>query len=367
MSQKRTIKRTQLKHPRNRKKVGGADERLDVYEWSEFQKELENLTITTDPFPPITNGDGVCTFGDIGCQMNSLSKFAKNIQFEDAIQNITIIKPVEGTVIYDRHVVFAFNDDSAATDLDGLYNACMSTQGKITLASGYILGKVIVNQKTYNIGHYVALVCWFYGNTLQCSCYDPIYYVTNTNKRYRDNQGRVIQNAIKTWNKNNPEKLTNFYSISEFCRKGEQLDNEEGFVTTCPQYYVNAEYCMYYAMFFIVNFMICLKDNSGEHASTEKLFTDAVLKTYVIPMEELSRESTIETIKYKVVTTSFVLTSLLYFMFNLKDKVQLKSIPVKEVLKFKKRSERLIGFAMIPPKLDALLKEMVANLTTESV
>lgn len=149
------------------------------------------------------------------------------------------------------------------------------------------------------IGHVVSAIFWQTGDTLNCGIYDPMYFVRDRGEMYE--KGYIMPAAtfyvvLKFIAKEYGFKI-NIKNLSNFC-----IDSGKG--AACLQYYMNAEYCPIYSMYFFLMFA-----KNGFQCDDESL-RKTVLDTYVIDPRQMTRAETRDSLRFRIVTMSFILTVL---------------------------------------------------------
>ena len=128
--------------------------------------------------------------------------------------------------------------------------------------------------------------------------YDPLSY---RRKRTRANGDVYYDDFIHfrevlEWVKEEGGVKFDLHDLSAHCirRSEEEFD--------CPQYHMNAEYCYFYALHFLYAWAGIGKplDNAG--------FSAAVKASYIVAPSELSRKYTNDTLLFRVVLISFVVS-----------------------------------------------------------
>lgn len=168
------------------------------------------------------------------------------------------------------------------------------------------------------MAHGIAYIAWKDKKQKHFAFYDPLSYKRKKTREdgtiyYNDyNYGiRVLtwiqsQSPIKRTlsSLDRPQTYTfSIYDLSDYCVR----KNEEEF--DCPQYQINAEYCYFFSLHFLYIWASLGKP------ITQDGFQTAILRSYIIPMEKLSRVYTYDTLRYRITMMSFIVTVFTkYFM-----------------------------------------------------
>lgn len=148
------------------------------------------------------------------------------------------------------------------------------------------------------ITHVFSCIFWQERDTLQCGIYDPIYFVRDGPE---GEQNYIISVAsayitLKFLSIEYGFKI-NVRNLSNYC-------NNSGKGLACLQFYMNAEYCPIYSMYFFLMFA-----KNGFKCDDDSL-RKTVLDTYIVDPKTVSRENNRNNHIFKFVTTSFILTML---------------------------------------------------------
>jgi hypothetical protein len=116
------------------------------------------------------------------------------------------------------------------------------------------------------------------------------------------------------------------YDLSDYCIR----KNEEEF--DCPQYQMNAEYCYFFSLHFLYIWASLGKP------ITQEGFQTAIQRSYIIPMEKLTRAYTLDTLRYRITMMSFIVTVFTKYFMSL-DKEEKALLP--DYQKYKTHLEKL--------------------------
>ena len=150
------------------------------------------------------------------------------------------------------------------------------------------------------LGHNISLLFWNQGDILQCGIYDPMYFVRNEDDptlTYNIPLASIYV-TLKIISKEYGFNI-NIINLSNFCYNA-------GKGISCLQYYMNAEYCSIYSIYFFL--MLAKRDFDCDITSLRATIMD----TYIVPPGNLTRhiDNLQYTTKFKLVTMSFILTVL---------------------------------------------------------
>ena len=176
-------------------------------------------------------------------------------------------------------------------------------------------GLCILHTKPLEMAHGIAYIAWKDKKKMNhFAFYDPLSYRRKKTRSdgsiyYLDYDYGV--NVLR-WIQENADYKFTIHDLSDHCIR----KNEEEY--DCPQYQINAEYCYLYSLHFLYTWA-----HLGKQI-TEDGFRDAIIKSYIIPMDKLTRSYTAETLKYRVIMMSFIVTVFAkYFMLLTKEQKKL--------------------------------------------
>lgn len=146
--------------------------------------------------------------------------------------------------------------------------------------------------------HTVATIFWYRDGKLTCAMYDPIY-----NSRDEKNSTKnylwalnVLYYNLKLAYRGTPIDIINL--SLKYCV------TKEGKGLRCPQYYIDAEYCTMFSLYFL----FCYAKNGGP--DSDEGLKKTVDDSYIVSPSELAREPCIASNKFRLVSLSFILTVL---------------------------------------------------------
>lgn len=149
------------------------------------------------------------------------------------------------------------------------------------------------------IGHVVSAIFWQNDDTLNCGIYDPMYFVRDKGTEYEQTYSMPVATfyiVLKFIAKEYGFKI-NIKNLSSYCQNS-------GKGSACLQYYMNAEYCPIYSMYFFLMFA-----KNGFKCDDESL-RKTVLDTYVVSPGQMTRAETRDSLRFRIVIMSFILTVL---------------------------------------------------------
>jgi hypothetical protein len=169
--------------------------------------------------------------------------------------------------------------------------------------------------------------------------YDPIAY----QRQHTRNDGITYyvnyDFAKKTFQPQRFEESVEFINLSDFCIKKSTTEYH------CPQYVMNAEYCFLNSLYFLYKWIGLGKPNSGHLQSV----VDAC---YIVDPSKLSRSNTQESMTYRVIMMSFIIT-VFYRYYIALSKQQAQLLNAKEylsrVLSFSDAWYLTYGFHLLHP------------------
>uniref|UniRef100_A0A6C0BD22 Uncharacterized protein n=1 Tax=viral metagenome TaxID=1070528 RepID=A0A6C0BD22_9ZZZZ len=191
--------------------------------------------------------------------------------------------------------------------------------------------------------HTVAAIFWYNGETLTCALYDPIYTSrdeVNVTKNYLWALNVVYYNLKMAYSGINIINLSLKYCVTK-----------EGKGLRCPQYYINAEYCTIFCLYFL----FCYAKNGGP--DSDEGLGKSVDDSYIVRPDELKTEPCIASNKFRLVTLSFILTVLTNISIDteilekiekkyneMKSTYEILSAPILALLDEKKRRLLVIQY-----------------------
>lgn len=169
-----------------------------------------------------------------------------------------------------------------------------------TAGAAPMIGLAILEMKSMGMFHGIAFVVWKNagapGYTL--AYYDPIAY---QRKHTRADGATVYVNydyAVKTFQpKNFPGEDVEFVNLSDFCLKKDETQYH------CPQYTMNAEYCFMNSLYFLFKWAAL-----GRPTEPQGL-RRVVEACYIVAPAALTRANTHESMTYRVIMLSFIVTA----------------------------------------------------------
>ena len=173
-----------------------------------------------------------------------------------------------------------------------ILNQCKN--GKTICSISNITG--INSDRRFNIDHKVATIFWYENNRLFCGIYDPIFYIKDKDSKYYIDPVCAFYVSMKLLASEYKFDVT-IINISKYC-----FEDQKGI--SCPQYYINAEYCPLYSLYFLYIF----SRNGGKH--DEASLRTAVKDSYISEPSTISRYVTKENNIFLVTYTSFIMTLL---------------------------------------------------------
>ncbi len=190
---------------------------------------------------------------------------------------------------------------------------------------------VLYNESSFMI-HGIAYIAWKDKQKHKhLAFYDPLSY---SRRRIRDD-GSIYYEAydfgknVLEWIKQEAKYKFTVHDLSDYCIK----KNDKEF--DCPQYHINAEYCYMFSLHFLYTWASLGKPITPEG------FQNSVRKSYIIPMEKLSRAYTFDTLRYRIIMMSFIVTILTkYFLLLTKEQKGL----LPEYQNYKKHLEKIRDF-----------------------
>jgi hypothetical protein len=168
----------------------------------------------------------------------------------------------------------------------------------INIKAGKKVCTLIKVQRSSRQTHIVAGVFWYKDGKITCILYDPIYNSRdekNPSKNYLWALNLIYYNLKLTYR----GAPINIINISlKYCVI------KEGKGVRCPQYYINAEYCSMFSLYFL----FCYARNG--YPDTEEGLKRTIDDAYIVNPSELKREPCVASNKFRLVFMSFFLTVL---------------------------------------------------------
>lgn len=210
-----------------------------------------------------------------------------------------------------------------------------------------MIGICILENIHMEMFHGIAFILWqskTNGSSKQYSFayYDPIAY---QRKNVRSD-GRIsyanYDYAKKTFQSRNfPDENIQFINLSDMCLK----KNEEEY--HCPQYVMNAEYCFLNSLYFLYKWVEFAKPTSTSGLQ------NVVNACYIVEHpSKLTRSQTRESMTYRVIMMSFIITAFYRYFTMLKTRVH--KVPrieehLQQLLEFTKIWQKEFGFHLLHP------------------
>lgn len=146
-------------------------------------------------------------------------------------------------------------------------------------------------------------------NEYKLFIYDPMYYIDTRGSGENPDYTWAVQQAYVDWKLVMKElgleiKIQN---LSDYCYV------KEGVGVRCSQYYVNAEYCLLYSMYFIYLYS---KHNFPTDAESLRSIVE---ETYISKPSELSRAPCSATNEFRVRMFSFIMSCYILFAEGVRD------------------------------------------------
>jgi hypothetical protein len=173
-----------------------------------------------------------------------------------------------------------------------------------------IYGICILDSESADMSHGIAYIAWKdTKDKRNLAFYDPLSYRRKKKKDSNEFYYTEYDYAKQVFQWINEESEISFqiHDLSKHC----MFRNKEEF--DCPQYQINAEYCYFYSLHFLYTWAYLGKP------ITRLGLKKAVEKSYIIPMEKISREYNLDTMKYRIIMFSFIITVFTKYFENLDD------------------------------------------------
>lgn len=177
-------------------------------------------------------------------------------------------------------------------------------------------GICILDSETINLSHGIAYIAWKKENQNHFAFYDPLSYkkqrTRNDTTKYFVEYDYAFQ--VLNWIKEVMlEEYSDFdlviHDLSIYCEKRNEFEFD------CPQYHMNAEYCYFYSLHFLYTWA-----GLGCHITPDG-FEKAIIKSYIIDRNKLNRKYNLDTMYYKIIMFSFIVTVFIKYFEGL-DKEQ---------------------------------------------
>lgn len=172
----------------------------------------------------------------------------------------------------------------------------------------------LIKVERFRQTHIVAGIFWYKDGKITCILYDPIYNSRDEkdpSKNYLWALNLIYYNLKLTY-RGTPIDIINI--SLKYCII------KEGKGVRCPQYYINAEYCSMFSLYFL----FCYARNG--YPDTEEGFKKTIDDAYIVNPSELKREPCVASNKFRLVFMSFFLSVLTVIS---KDQDVLESIKRK--------------------------------------
>jgi hypothetical protein len=172
----------------------------------------------------------------------------------------------------------------------------------------------LIKVERFRQAHIVAGIFWYKDGKITCILYDPIYNIRDEkdpSKNYLWALNLIYYNLKLTY-RGTPIDIINISLKYCVIKEGKEV--------RCPQYYINAEYCSMFSLYFL----FCYARNG--YPDTEQGFKKTIDDAYIVNPSELKREPCIASNKFRLVFMSFFLTVLTVIS---KDQDVLESIKRK--------------------------------------
>lgn len=141
--------------------------------------------------------------------------------------------------------------------------------------------------------HGIAIVFHSTDTATTAILYDPIYYI-KTHEQYL--WPTLTATVILKLLSKKLERPITVINASAYCEQRGKL--------ACPQYTINAEYCHFYSLFFLYKYA------SRGYPTDPDGIRAAVIDSYIVAPDELTRNPCGANHRYRLIMTSFILTVL---------------------------------------------------------
>jgi hypothetical protein len=224
-----------------------------------------------------------------------------------------------------------------------------------------IIGICILENIHMKMFHGVAFIVWkkqndgrltksSASNRYTFAYYDPIAY---QRKQTRADGTVFFANydfAKKTFQSHRFEEDVEFINLSDLCLKKNATEYHTKYQTEyhCPQYVMNAEYCFLNSLYFLYKWIEFGKPR------TQNQLQSVVHACYIVDPAKLSRSNTRESMTYRVIMMSFIITIFVGY-FKALGQRHAQSLNAEEylsrVLAFSDTWYASYGFHLLHPTL----------------
>jgi hypothetical protein len=181
-------------------------------------------------------------------------------------------------------------------------------------------GICILDSESVYMSHGIAFIVWKDDETFHLAFYDPLSY---RRKKSRPNGETYFMEYdyaknVFEWIQEEIDENVSFeiHDLSKYCMQRLNPDNE----FDCVQYHINAEYCYFYSLYFLYVW------SENQCPLNENGFRISIEKSYIVPMEKINRGYHLETMTFKIILFSFILSILSRYFYKLTSK-QRKYLP----------------------------------------
>lgn len=212
-----------------------------------------------------------------------------------------------------------------------------------------LIGICILDNEAPGLFHGIAFIAWRTDNKAYTFCfYDPLAYLRFKKREDGTTYASNYDYARLTFQSQRfPQHNIKFVDLSQFCLHKGQKDEYH-----CPQYVMDAEYCYINSAYFLFKWT---QMGSSIDLSNIRLVVEAC---YIVNPDALTRSNTRESMMYRLVMMSFVLSSLIIYLKNLSP-TRAKLIHSEKQIRYWIRDlyfycqewERKYGFTIIHPSL----------------
>ena len=169
-----------------------------------------------------------------------------------------------------------------------------------------VVGLVVQKSESMGSAHAIAFIAWkISARRYKFAYYDPLAFKKGT-KNYDFAERAFIASRF-------PDHKISFINLNTYCFH----KSEEEF--HCTQYVINAEYCYIYCLFFLNNWI------ENKHRLHRGSFRKAIVSTYIVKPEKLTRANTKDSMIYRVVMMAFICKVLLKYLPLSEKKQRVKS------------------------------------------
>lgn len=211
-----------------------------------------------------------------------------------------------------------------------------------------LIGICILDNEGAVLFHGTAFIAWRTGkNRYVFAYYDPLAYQRFRKREDGTTYAINYDYARMTFQSRRFEHRIQFIDLSQYClRKGQEGEYH------CPQYSMDAEYCYINSLFFLYKWV-----QLGSSISNQGL-QRAVEACYIIDPEMLTRSNNRETMVYRMVMMSFIVSSLIVYLKGLTktganyihSEKQVRDW-LRELVEYSHSWEQKYGFTIIHPSL----------------